>query len=158
MRFILEVKKFFDFINSLDDLNLIIDDVYVFIDNESDDQSINKLDNVGEIEKVIFKVKDFYIVFSVNYDDNAMAVEVVKDFKKGALASVFIKDFMGLKGYALGSFYDIVNTNGFSDGLKITFYDPLITGSRHFFSSLTFFSSYSGLMYEFRDYGIDRYF
>jgi len=78
----LEVKKFFDFINSLDDLNLIIDEVYVLIDNESDDQSINKVDNVGEIEKVIFKVKDFYIVFFVNYDDNAMAVEVVKDFKK----------------------------------------------------------------------------
>ncbi len=46
---------------------------------------------------------------------------------------------MGLKGYALGSFYDIVNTNGFSDGLKITFYDPLITGSRHFFLRSHFF-------------------
>ncbi len=158
MRFILEVKNFFDFINSLDDLNLIIDEVYVFIDNESNDQSINKLDNVGEIEKVIFKVKDFYIVFSVNYDDNAMAVEVMNDLKKGELASVFIKDFMDLKGYALGSFYDIVNTNGFSDGLKITFYDPLITRSGYFFSALTFFSSHSGLIYEFRDCGIDRYF
>ncbi len=54
MRFFWKLK-IFDFINSLDDLNLIIDEVYVFIDNESDDQSINKVDNVGEIERLYLK-------------------------------------------------------------------------------------------------------
>ena len=53
------MKNFFDFINNLDDLNLIIDEVYVFIDSESNEQSINKVDNVGEIEKVVFQIKDF---------------------------------------------------------------------------------------------------
>lgn len=116
-------------------------------------------DSENAVESIILKINNKFWIFTVDSNFDEIALKITPHLTENFSQESCLDDLSNLKGLSIGTMFSIVNERGYTDGIKLSLYNPPISGSdtNPFFGVLTVIALSSGLHYELRQTGIDTY-